>query len=137
MNPLFSSPVNNLEQASSKWESLSQNLANLQRQKAMDAAAGGANVGMQRAMSTYGEKGNNIAGSMERLAGKGVSAYGQGAGMGTQQAMQNLATNTAGGIQAIDLPRLQGEDMAKTQKYASDVAKKSGIGGIVNSFFGG
>jgi hypothetical protein len=137
MNPLFSSATNSLPEASSKWQALSQNLAGVQRQKAMDASAVGANAGMIGAMSALGERGNNVGGSMERLAGKGVSAYGQGAAMGAQGVNQTLAGNIAGGIQGIDLPMLQGQDLARTQKYASDVNKKSGIMGYINSFAGG
>lgn len=133
----LNTPVKTAEEASSKWQQLSQNLANLQRGGAMDTLSMQRNPELYKGLSGLASRGMNAGGSLERAA-TGLGTQGAQAALGASQGVTGqLASNIAQGIQGIDLPMLQGRDMAAAQKYASDVQSKSGLGGLINAMFGG
>lgn len=129
-------PITNLTEASSRWTDLSNQLYGQQRGAMQDTLATGANQALYNRMGDLASRGAG-AGSMERVASMGIAPSLQAALKGSQGVTTGLSQNLATGIQKIDLPKLQGEDMAAGQKYASELQKKSGLGGFINSFLGG
>lgn len=125
------------EQASSKWYELSNMLAKQQLGAGLDANAMAAGRGLYGGLSGLAQRGANAGGSLERAATMGMTGMGAGGLEASQAAMGGLAQNIAKGIQGIDLPTLQGRDMAAAQKYASDIQAQSGLGGMFSRLLGG
>lgn len=121
-----------IPQLSSKWQQLGEQLAGQQRGSAMDILAAQRNQGIYGGIGNLASRGMNAGGSLERAAMTSPSAL-----QASQGVTGQLAQNVAQGIQGIDLPYLQGQDMAAAQKYAGEKQNKAGIGGFISSFFGG
>ena len=96
----------------SKWYKLSDQVANLQGQKDMSAVTTNMNAGLNQGLSALGFRGNNNAGSMERLGAKSAMGMGKGGAGAAQSRYANLAEMYGQGLQKIELPTLQGKDMA-------------------------
>ena len=103
-----------------KWYGLSDQLSNANFSKDQAQVGAQGNYGTNTGLSALGFRGNQNAGSMERL-GTGA-ALGQGsAGAALGQSKYNdLAKMYGQGMSQIEIPTLIGQEQASAQKNASN-----------------
>lgn len=102
----------------SKWYALANKLPGQEAQAQYGQAMGQSNADISGGLSALGFRGNQNAGSMERLAGAGMQARGGIGTNATQSKYNKLAELYGQGLQQIDLPTMQGKDMAAGLKNA-------------------
>jgi hypothetical protein len=112
----------------SKWYDLSDKIAGLQNTKDLGQVGSATNFGVNSGIGALGFRGNNNSGSMERLATQGAMGQAAGGLAAGQSKYNNLAQMYGEGLQKIELPTLQGRDMAN--------ALNAGRGSGLLSFLG-
>lgn len=110
----------------SKWYDLSNQIAGLQNQKDISQATMANNAGLLTGLGALGFRGNQNAGSMERLAGSTAATQGAAGLAAGQSKYNNLAQMYGKGLSEIELPMMQGKDM----QNALNSGKSKGLLGL-------
>lgn len=114
-----------------KWYGLSDQLAGATALNDRAQVGAKGNVGLNSGLSALGFRGNQNAGSMERLGGANVQSQGA-AGVGLGQSKYNKLAELYGqGMSQIELPTLIGKDQAAAQKNAAN--ESNFIGNFFNN----